>query len=293
LASPTFASEPQAVSPRPNPSASDDAGYQAEKVGENLGYCDGAVWARAGYLVVADVRKDTVYRIDSTTVPKVIREKGGGVTGVAYDEPGRLYMCESVARRVSRMDAKGKIDVLAAGFEGKKFNAPNDIVVRKDGHIWFTDPAFGSEIDRRELDFNGIFHISPKGDLDAAVKWQTRPNGLALSPDGKVLYVADSDRHAIVAFDIGRNGELASPRDVIKDVSGVPGGVRTDVEGRIYIAALGVGIYTPQGKRERILIETTRAVNLAFGENDFKSLFITARSSLYRVKIGVAGALPY
>jgi gluconolactonase len=267
--------------------------YQAEKVVNNLQFADGLVWARAGFLVVAEVRQNTLLRIDSSATPKVIRDNDGGVTGVAYDEQGRLYMCESTARRVSRMDVKGKIDSLAADFEGKKFNSPNDIVVRKDGHVWFTDPAFGSAVDRRELDFYGIFHISPKGDLDVAAKWQTRPNGLALAPDGKTLYVADSDRHAIVAFDAGRNGETGAGRDVVKDIDGVPGGIRTDVDGRLYVAARGVAIYTPQGKRERTLIENERALNCAFGEGDFKSLFISARSAVYRVKLGVAGAIPY
>jgi gluconolactonase len=210
-------------------------------------------------------------------------------------------MCESVARRVTRMDVKGKTETLAADFEGKKFNAPNDIVVRKDGHVWFTDPAFGSASDHRELDFHGIFHISPKGEIDVVARWQTRPNGVALAPDGKILYVADSDRHAIVAFDIGRNGALdigrngdaASPRDVVKDIEGVPGGIRTDVDGRLYVAARGLAIYTPHGKLERTLIETERTSNCAFGEGDFKSLFIAARGVIYRVKLDVAGAIPY
>jgi len=267
--------------------------YEAEKVVSNLQFADGLVWARAGFLVVAEVRQNKVLRFDTSDTPKVIRENDGGVSGVAYDEQGRLYMCESTARRVSRLDVKGKLETLAADYQGKKFNAPNDIVVRKDGHVWFTDPAFGSQADQRELDFYGVFHVSPKGELDVAAKWQTRPNGVALAPDGKTLYVADSDRHAVVAFDIGKTGETANPRDIVKDIAGVPGGIRTDIDGRIYVAALGVAIYTPQGKRERTLIQDTRCSNCAFGEGDFKSLFITARSQIYRVKLPVAGSIPY
>lgn len=271
----------------------DSASYEAEKIASNLQFADGLVWARAGFLVVADVRRNTLLRFDSSPAPIILRDNDGGVSGVAYDEQGRLYMCESVARRVTRMDVKGKTETLAADFEGKKFNAPNDIVVRKDGHVWFTDPAFGSASDHRELDFYGIFHIDPKGGIDAAAKWPTRPNGIALSPDGKILYVADSDRHVVVAFVIGRNGELASPRDIVKEIDGVPGGIRTDIDGRLYIAARGISIYTPQGKLERTLIETERTSNCAFGEGDFKALFVTARGILYRIRLDVAGAIPY
>jgi gluconolactonase len=204
-----------------------------------------------------------------------------------------LYVCESEARRVTRIDTKGKVDMIAEMYEGKKLNAPNDVIVRKDGHVYFTDPAFGSATDRRELDFYGIWHVSPKGELDVVAKWQTRPNGIALSADGKALYVSDSDRHVVVAFDVDRAGQAGNARDIIRNVTGVPGGIRTDVDGRLYVAAKGVAVYSPQGKLERTLLESDNTWNCAFGEGDFESLFIAARGSIYRVKIGVKGALQY
>jgi gluconolactonase len=269
--------------------------YEAEKIAAGLQFVDGMVWSHAGFLAVADVRQRKLFHVDPVpnATPKPLLNDDGGASGLAYDLQSRLYICESVTRRVSRMDLKGKVDPVAENFEGKKFNAPNDIVVRRDGHVYFTDPAFGSAADRRELDFNGVFHLTPKGDLEAVAKWQTRPNGIALSLDGRVLFVSDSDRHAIVAFDLDKNGAAGNPRDVVKNVKGVPGGIKTDVEGRFYIAALGVPIYSSQGKLERTLLETTNTSNCAFGENDLESLFIGARDSVFKVKLGVKGALQY
>jgi gluconolactonase len=276
---------PQISSDRPN--------YESERVASNLQFVDGLVWSRSGFLAVADVRQRKIFRLDSNPHPQVLRDNDGGASGLAYDLQGRLYICESETRRVTRLDLKGKIETLAEDYQGKKFNAPNDIVVRKDGHVYFTDPAFGSANDRRDLDFYGIWHISPKGDLDALAKWQTRPNGIAVSADGKVLFVCDSDRHAVVAFDLDRAGAAGNQRDVIKNVAGVPGGIRTDVDGRFYVAAKGVGVYSPEGKLQRTLLESENASNCAFGEGDLESLFIGARDSVYRVKLGVKGALQY
>jgi gluconolactonase len=269
------------------------APYESEKIVANLQFVDGLVWSRAGFLAAADVRQNKIIRIDSSRHPQVLRDNDGGVSGLAYDLQGRLYMCEADARRVTRFDLKGKLEPLAENYQGKKFNAPNDIAVRRDGHVYFTDPAFGSANDKRELDFYGIWHIGPKGELDIVAKWQTRPNGVTLSADGKMLFVADSDRHAVVAFDLDKNGGAANPRDAIRKIAGVPGGIRTDVEGRFYIAAKGVAVYTPDGKLQRTLIESENASNCAFGEGDLESLFISARGNIFRVKLGVKGALQY
>jgi gluconolactonase len=271
----------------------DLAHYESEKVATNLQFVDGLVWSRSGFLAIADVRQRKIFKVDSDRHPKVLRDDDGGASGLAYDLQGRLYMCESQTRRVTRLDLKGKVETMAEGYQGKKFNAPNDIVVRKDGHVYFTDPAFGSADDRRDLDFYGIWHISPKGDLDVVAKWRTRPNGIALPADGKTLYVTDSDRHAVVAFDLDRAGAAGNQRDAIRNVAGVPGGLRTDADGRFYVAAKGVAVYSPEGKLQRTLMESENASNCAFGESELESLFISARGSVYKVKLGVKGALQY
>lgn len=267
--------------------------YESEKVVSNLGFADGLAWSRAGYLAVADVRQRKIFKVGNDPHPPVLKDNDGGASGLALDLQGRLYICESEARRVTRLDAKGQTEVLADNYQGRKFNAPNDIVVRRDGHVYFTDPAFGSANDRRELDFYGVWHISPKGDLEVLSKWQTRPNGITLSLDGKVLFVSDSDRHAVVAFDLDRAGEAGRQRDAINNIAGVPGGLRTDAEGRLYVAAKGVAVYSPQGRLQRTLLDGERATNCAFGEGSLESLFIASRDSIYKIKVGVKGALQY
>ena len=278
---------PQITSGSPN--------YEAEKIASNFQFADGIAWARAGFLAVADVRRNTLFRYEGDVRPEIKpwRENSGGASGLAYDLQERLWICESANRRVTRLDQSGKLETLADSYQGKKFNAPNDIVVRRDGHVYFTDPAFGSAVDRRELDFHGVWHIGPKGEMDAVARWQTRPNGITISADGKVLYVTDSDRHAVVAFDLDRAGTASNQRDLIKNVTGVPGGIRIDVDGRLYVAAKGIAVYSPQGKLQRTLMETENASNCAFGSGDLESLFISARTSVYRVRPGVKGALQY
>jgi gluconolactonase len=279
----------------PAPSSSDSPTYEAEKIAANFQFADGMAWARAGFLVVADVRRNTLFRYEGEPRPEIKpwRENTGGASGLAYDLQERLCICESANRRVTRLDQNGKLETLADSYQGKKLNAPNDIVVRRDGHAYFTDPAFGSAVDRRELDFYGIWHIGPKGDMDLLAKWQTRPNGITLSADGRALYVTDSDRHAVVAFDLDRAGGASNQRDLIRNIAGVPGGIRTDVDGRLYVAAKGVAVYSPQGRLERTLLETENITNCTFGSGDLESLFVSARTSAYRVRPGVKGALQY
>jgi gluconolactonase len=274
--------------------AQDFENIQAERVASNLRFTDGMVWSRAGFLIFSDGLKKKIYRLDPGKPPSPTNEEANSAQGLAYDNQDRLYICEPVNRRVMRMDRKGRQEMLVDSFQGKKFNAPNDIVVRKDGNVYFTDPAFGSALDTRELDFNGIFHITPKGEIEVLAKWQTRPNGITLSGDGKTLFVTDSDRHAVVAFDLdNKSGDAVNPRDVIKNIEGVPGGIRTDVKGHFYVGAMGLGVYSPDGKLQHQLLGGEIVTNLAFGDADFETLYVSGRKSIYKLRLGVKGALQY
>jgi gluconolactonase len=266
---------------------------QAERAATGLRYADGMAWAREGFLVFADVGKKKIYRLDPGVAPKPTEEDNNGAQGLAYDSQGRLYICEPFMRRVVRLDRKANLEVLAGSFEGKKFNAPNDVIVRKDGQTYFTDPAFGSQIESREIDFNGVYHINPKGEIEAVARWKTRPNGIALSPDGKILYVSDSDRHAVVAFDLDGRGGAANSRDIITKIEGVPNGMRTDVNGRLYIGARGLDVYSPDGKFLHRILPNEIVTNCAFGDNDFETLYASGRRAIYRIRLGVKGALQY
>ena len=269
------------------------AQIEIEKLPGDLQFVGGMAWSRTGFLAASDTHRSTIYRFDNGPRPKVLKDHDGGTAGIAYDIQGRLYLCEAEGRRISRMDHQGTVEAFVESFEGKKFNAPNDITIRRDGHVYFTDPAFGSADDRRELDFNGVFHATPRGEVNAIARWKTRPNGIVFSANGSLLYVADSDRHAVVVFDVDRNGAASSPRDFANNIAGVPGGIQTDVNGRVYVAARGVAVYSAQGKLERTLMEDLNTANLAFGETEGDTMFISTRGDIFKAKIGVKGAFQY
>jgi gluconolactonase len=266
---------------------------RVEKIATGLQFTEGPAWSKEGFLLFSDCNTNKIHKFVPGVGGSDYAEIPGGPNGNTYDVQGRLYTCEYRSRRVTRTSKKGAVEVLASKFEGKRLNAPNDIVVRRDGHIYFTDPAFGDQQDHRELDFFGVYHITPKGDLEAIAKWKTRPNGITLSPSGKILYVADSDARLIRAFDLDRNGVASKERVVIENITGVPDGIRTDEKGNIYVAAKALYAYSEDAKLIGTIELGETPSNVTFGDADLESLFITARGFVYRVRIGVKGALQY
>jgi gluconolactonase len=269
---------------------------EVQRVVANLHFAEGPVWSYDGFLLFSDTVVDKLLKITPGAADEVFAERAGGAIGNAYDTEGRLYSCEFRQRRITRTLKNGKVEVLAARFEGKRFNAPNDIVVRRDGQVYFTDPAFGSQQDTRELDFYGVYHITPKGELDVVARWKTRPNGIALSPNGRTLYVSDSDERSVRAYDLDGKGVASKERIVVDKIDGVPDGLRTDEKGNLYVAANEVFVYELSNGPAKLLGEIPLAEtpsNLAFGDADMETLYITARTSVYRVRLGVKGALPY
>jgi gluconolactonase len=267
--------------------------YTVQVVASGLHYADGPVWSLEDFLLFSDTVTDQQHKFTPGKGVSDAGTRAGGTAGNAYDEKGNLYTCEFRERRVTRTAKNGKMDVIAARFEGKRLNAPNDVVVRRDGNVYFTDPAFGNQQDTRELDFDGVFRVTARGQLEAVAKWKTRPNGLALSPNGRTLYVSDSDGQSIHAFDLDRAGAASNERTVVSRIPGVPAGLRTDEMGNIYVAAKDVRVYSPQGELVRTFAVGETPSNLAFGEPDFSTLFVTARTSVYRIRLGVKGAVPY
>jgi gluconolactonase len=273
--------------------AQDFSDIRVETIARDMHYAEGPIWSLEGFLLFSDTVTD---RIEKWAPGKGISEfasRAGGANGNAFDEQGRLYTCEFRERRVTRTAKNGKTDVLAERYEGKRLNAPNDIVVRRDGNVYFTDPAFGNQQDSRELDFYGVFRLNTRGELEAVAKWKTRPNGIALSPNGRLLYIADSDERQVRVFDLDRGGSASNARVFIPKVEGVPGGLRTDVKGNVYVAAKYLSVYTPQGELLNDIHLSQSPSNLAFGDPDFSTLYITARNAVYRIRIGVKGALQY
>ena len=252
---------------------------------------EGPVWSREGFLIFSDFTTDRLYKYTPGKAPEVYREDTHGANGNALDRQGRLYSCEYKARRVTRTDRDGKVEVLVDRFEGKRFNAPNDIVVRRDGHVYFTDPLF-TPLDERDLDFYGVYHVTPAGEIETVVRMQTRPNGITLSPDGTVLYVANADERNVRAYDLASNGRASRERIAVSNLEAGPDGMRTDVKGNLYLAVRGVVIYSPDGKLLGKINAPVNPRNIAFGDDDFRTLYLVG-NSIFRVRVDIAGSVQY
>jgi gluconolactonase len=270
--------------------AQDFSLIKVDAVADKLGFTEGPAWSKDGYLIFSDTPSDRLFKWVPGHAVEVFREKANGPSGNAFDTEGRLYTCETRTRRVTRADKSGAIEVVADKFEGKRFNAPNDVVVSKTGNVYFTDPAFGYQSDSRELDFFGVYHVAPKGGIKLVAKPTGRPNGIALSPNGKVLYVSNSDERNVRAYDIDKNGDTSNERVLVAKVDGIPGGIRVDEKGDLFVAATGIAVYSPEGRLLHTITVHGAPSNCAFGEADLKSLMITARGMLYRARMEVKGA---
>ena len=267
-----------------------DASSGVERFGSNFAFVEGPVWVPkdGGYLLFSDIYNSKTMKMSAPNQVSVYRRFTNAGNGNSMDAQGRLYTAERDGHRISRMEADGNVSVVAGEFEGKRFNSPNDVVVRKDGQVYFSDPASAAVLEKRELDFNGVFHVSPNGKVSLISK-MTRPNGVALTPDGKTLYVADTTERKILAYDLDAEGNASNERTFVSGLEGGPDGLRVAADGNVYIATGPVVIYTPQGKLIRTIRLPEVAANLEFGGPDLKTLFITARTSVYRVHVDDQG----
>lgn len=263
---------------------------KVEQLAKGYAYTEGPAWSKDGYLVFSDTPGDLLLKWVPGEKIEVLRKEANGPSGNAFDSEGRLYTCETRSRRITRTDKKGAIEVLADKWEGKRLNAPNDIVVSKTGHVYFTDPAFGNQSDHRELDFYGVYHIPPKAPMKLVAKPTGRPNGVALSPNGRILYVVNSDDRNVRAYDVDKNGDVTNERVLISGIAGVPGGIRVDEKGNLYVTTTGVAIYSPDGKQIHFLELRGRPSNCGFGEPDLKTLFVTDGGFVYRLRMDLKGA---
>jgi gluconolactonase len=271
------------------------------KLAGDFMFTEGPTWIReGGYLVFSDIPKNELKRWTPGGEVTVFRNPSQNTNGNTTDLIGRLLSCEHSGRRVAILEKNGTLRTLVDTFEGKKFNSPNDVVVKSDGTVWFTDPEYGLKTDPttkqkigKEQAGNFVYRHDPKsGKTTAAVRDFVQPNGLAFSPDEKTLYVADSGapKH-IRAFSVAPDGTVSGGAVFCSIDKGTPDGIRVDQAGRVWSSTGdGVQIFGPDGRLiGRILIPESPA-NLCFGGADGKTLFITARKSLYSVRVAVAGA---
>ncbi len=287
------------------------------KLAEGFKFTEGPVWDRnGGYLLFSDPNNNTIYKYspEGNGQLTVFREKSGyggadiaeygqpGSNGLTFDRQGRLTINQHGNRRVVRLESDGKLVVLADKFEGKRLNSPNDLVYRSDGTLYFTDPPFGLpkffDDPRKELPFSGVFAVKD-GNLKLVTKDFTGPNGIAFSPDEKYLYVSDWDekKKVVMRYDVQSDGSVRDGK-IFFDMTSARGedaldGMKIDKAGNLYVSGPGgLWIISPEGKHLGTIVPPKHPHNFAWGDADGKTLYLCARSGLYRIKLNIEGVRP-
>jgi len=270
-------------------------------------FTEGPLGLPDGSLLFQDIKAERTYRMTADRSVHPIRERTGAANGQTFGPDGRIIFCEQNGRRVSRMARDGgEVETLVEEWSGRRLNSPNDIVCRSDGIAFFTDPPYGVEPSRRALHFQGVYSLdlrsaaAIRGGLAANLVLDDfeRPNGVAFSPDEHRLYVCDTGRYQVRAFEVEPSGALrpGSGRVFARpdpEVPGGPDGLKVDREGRVYVAvAQGIWVYDPGGRLLGILALPARPSNLAWWGPDARGLAITAVDALYHVRLRVEGRLP-
>ena len=274
----------------PPPSPLDGAS-EARLLRDGFGFLEGPHWV-GDALLFTDIPRSTIHRFTPPDAFDVFRMPSGAANGLATLPDGRLLAAEHQNRRVSVTEDDGSVTSFAADFDGGAFHSPNDLAVRSDGTVYFTDPPYGLDGRPRELDFNGVFRRAPDGSVDAI--WRgavdSRPNGVALSPDESILYVALTSAGEVLAFDVAADGSASGER---RFVDGTPNadGMAVDADGNLFVTtAEGVAVFAPDGARWGTLSVPETPANCAFGGADGATLFVTARTGLYAIDLIIPGA---
>lgn len=263
-------------------------GAKVEQLATGMQFVEGPAWISqgGGMLVFSDIPANELKKWDPRNGLGVFRAPSNRTNGNTLDGQGRLVSAEHDGRRISLTEPDGTVVAVVDAFEGKKLNSPNDVVVKGDGTIWFTDPDYGLAGKPKEQSGNYVYRFDPKSKtITAVVKDFDKPNGLCFSPDEKKLYVADSGkpRH-IRVFTVNRDGTLDAGAVFAAIDKGGPDGIRCDEGGRVWSSSGdGAQIFGPDGKLIARILLPEAAANLAFGGPDGKTLYLTARKSLYSV----------
>jgi len=270
----------------------------ASGYGGELGPAEGPLWWKeGGYLLFNDIHNSRRLKYTPGKGVTLDLEPTNRANGLTRDLQGRLVSFEHDTRRVTRRELDGSLTVIANSFQGRRLNRPNDVVVKSDGAIYFTDPGAGIVAEEWDLQYSGVYRVTPDlGTKSLLTETFIQPNGIAFTPDERLLYVNDSRRRHIRAFELLPNGMLAKQTDsVFADLAGsepgVPDGMKVDVAGNVYCGGSG-GLYilNAQGKKlGRIVHGHPATTNIAFGGDDWKTLYFTSRSTLFSVNLKVAG----
>jgi len=275
-----------------------DEKTQLEKVAGGFGFTEGPVWDERGFLYISDEEQNKIYKVFEDGRKEVLISLGDP-DGNAYDRKLRLIDCASVLRAIIAVAPDGKYTILADKFEGKKFNSPNDVIIGPDGSIYFTDPTLDLvKGETQEIPFQGVYRLDEKGDVRLLTKDLTQPNGLAFSPDGKKFYVDDSEQRNIRVYDVNADGSLSNGRIFGSEAGGkhegVPDGMRVDKAGNIFVTGpKGIWIWDSEGHHLGTIEMPEQPANLIWGGKDYSTLYITATTSVYKLRTKARGFVPY
>ena len=276
------------------------AGAEIETISSGHRFLEGPAWHPYDrHLRFSDILGNATLQWSASAGTSVYRANSHMANGNTYDRQGRLLSCHHASSRVTRMDDEETMTALASHYQGKALNSPNDIVVKSDGAIYFTDPPYGREskvgIPRaRELDFNGVYRLDPSDNsLTLLATDFNRPNGLCFSLDESLLYINDTPENLIRVFDVAEDGRLGNGRVFARtsgDGPGGPDGMKIDSDGNLYCcAAGGLHIFGADGNLLGRLRTPMQATNFTFGDEDLRGIFLTGITTLYRVRSRIAG----
>ena len=275
-----------------------DRNEKLTTIASGFGFTEGPVWDEAGFLYVSDETLNKIFRVYPNGKKDELISLGDP-DGNTFDRHHRLIDCASVLRAIIEISPEGKYRVLADHYEGKKFNSPNDVVVGPDGALYFTDPTLDLvEGEKQEIPFQGVYRLDDNGGVRLLTKDLSQPNGLAFSPDGKHFYVDDSDRRNIRVYDVAEDGTLANGRIFGEEPGGkgdgVPDGIKVDRLGNLYVTGpKGIWVWDAQGHHLGTIVMPEQLANLAWGNHDYRSLYITGTTSVYRLRTKTKGYVPY
>jgi len=271
-----------------------------EQLGTGFAFTEGPVWNHAeGHLIFSDMPGNIMRKWTPDGGIQTFRKPSNMANGNYYDSEGRLVTCEHATSRITRTEPDGSITVLATHYDGKELNSPNDIIVKSDGSIYFTDPSFGRMdyygVPREtELDFRGVYRLHPEsGDLTLLASDFDQPNGLCFSADESQLFVNDTMKNHIRVFDVTVDGSVSNSRvwaEVTGDREGAPDGMKIDSEGNLCTTGPGgIHYFSPNATSLGVIYVPEGVANFVWGEDDLRSMFVTASTSLYRVRVMMPG----
>jgi gluconolactonase len=267
-------------------------------VGTGFGFTEGPVWDEAGFLYVSDETINKIYRLHLDGKKEEVIALGDP-DGNTFDRQHRLIDCASVLRAIIEVTPDGKYKILADHYDGKKLNSPNDVIVGPDGALYFTDPTLDLVAgEKQEIPFQGVYRLDAKGKVQLLSKDLTQPNGLAFSPDGKRFYVDDSEQRNIRVYDVAADGTMINGRIFGEEPGakgdGVPDGIKVDKNGDLFVTGpKGIWVWDVNGKHLGTIVMPEQPANLNWGDKDYRTLYITATTSVYRLAMKTQGFVPY